>query len=258
MEITLEKIELVKDRTGVTYKEAKEALEASDGSVVDAIIDIEENIDNGEKKNIGQQGTAVIAAITEAVKKGNVSKIVVKNKDGEVLINIPVNAGIIGAVVAPWGVVAGMIASFGFKCIVEIVKDDGTIVDVSDRVNEGISKGIEKGSEIAEVVKTKSSEMYDNVKNGEAGDRAADFKDRAADFAADAREKAADIAADAKDKFNSKAGDAADDISEQAEDFADDLKDKVDDIAEDAKEKVDDAVDKAKDAADDLKDKFDK
>ena len=37
MEITLEKIELVKDRTGVSYKEAKEALEAADGSVVDAI-----------------------------------------------------------------------------------------------------------------------------------------------------------------------------------------------------------------------------
>ena len=29
MEITLEKIELVKDRTGVSYKEAKEALEAA-------------------------------------------------------------------------------------------------------------------------------------------------------------------------------------------------------------------------------------
>ena len=42
MEITLEKIELVKDRTGVSYKEAKEALEAADGSVVDAIISIEE------------------------------------------------------------------------------------------------------------------------------------------------------------------------------------------------------------------------
>ena len=33
MEITLEKIELVKDRTGVSYKEAKEALEAAEGSV---------------------------------------------------------------------------------------------------------------------------------------------------------------------------------------------------------------------------------
>ena len=38
MEITLEKIELVKDRTGCTYAEAKAALEASEGSVVDAII----------------------------------------------------------------------------------------------------------------------------------------------------------------------------------------------------------------------------
>ena len=42
MEITLEKIELVRDRTGVTYKEAKEALEAANGNVVDAIIAIEE------------------------------------------------------------------------------------------------------------------------------------------------------------------------------------------------------------------------
>ena len=30
MEITLEKIELVKDRTGVSYKEAKEALEKNE------------------------------------------------------------------------------------------------------------------------------------------------------------------------------------------------------------------------------------
>ena len=34
MEITLEKIELVRDRTGVTYKEAKEALEAADGLAI--------------------------------------------------------------------------------------------------------------------------------------------------------------------------------------------------------------------------------
>ena len=45
MEITLEKIELVKDRTGVSYKEAKEALERANGTVVDAIIEIEEKID---------------------------------------------------------------------------------------------------------------------------------------------------------------------------------------------------------------------
>ena len=52
MEITLEKIELVKDRTGVSYKEAKEALEDADGSVVDAIINIEESIDIKGKVNL--------------------------------------------------------------------------------------------------------------------------------------------------------------------------------------------------------------
>ena len=45
MEITLEKIELVRDRTGVSYKDAKDALEAAGGSVVDAIIAIENTID---------------------------------------------------------------------------------------------------------------------------------------------------------------------------------------------------------------------
>ena len=44
MDINLEKIELVKDRTGATYAEAKEALEKADGSVVDAIIDLEEKM----------------------------------------------------------------------------------------------------------------------------------------------------------------------------------------------------------------------
>ncbi len=55
MEITLEKIELVKDRTGVSYKEAKEALEKSEGSVVDAIIAIEESIDEKTSKSFSKK-----------------------------------------------------------------------------------------------------------------------------------------------------------------------------------------------------------
>ena len=38
MDITLEKVDKVKERTGVSYSEAKEALEISNGSVLDAII----------------------------------------------------------------------------------------------------------------------------------------------------------------------------------------------------------------------------
>ena len=64
MEITLEKIELVKDRTGVTYAEAKAALEEAEGSVVDAIISIEETINAGEKKRgFGKKGEALFSSL---------------------------------------------------------------------------------------------------------------------------------------------------------------------------------------------------
>lgn len=163
MEITLEKIELVKDRTGVSYAEAKEALEAADGSVVDAIISIEETIDRKDSRSFSKQGSAVLDNLKELIKKGNVAKIVVK-KDDEVVLNIPVNLGIIGTVVAPWGAVLGVIAAFGFKCVVEVVKDDGTIIDVSDTVSDTMETVVEKGSVVADGVKEKSADIYQNAK----------------------------------------------------------------------------------------------
>ena len=81
MEITLEKIELVKDRTGVSYKEAKDALEAADGSVVDAIIAIEETIDETGGKKVNEAANEVVDKIKELVKKGNISKISIKKDD---------------------------------------------------------------------------------------------------------------------------------------------------------------------------------
>ena len=84
MEISLEKIELVKDRTGVGYKEAKEALEKTEGNVVDAIILIEENIDEAGKSKMGAQGADMIEAIKEAIRKGNVSKITIRSEERRV------------------------------------------------------------------------------------------------------------------------------------------------------------------------------
>lgn len=189
MEVTLEKIELVKDRTGVSYKEAKDALEAADGSVVDAIISIEEVIDAEASKSVQDQGAAVIDSVKDLVKKGNVSKIVVKKTDGEVLLNLPVNAGILATVLAPWGVLAGILSSFAFKCVVEVVKDDGTIVDVSDRANDAFGKAVEKGSAIKDaaiekgeevVGRVKDSDVVDKVKNSDLVDKvkSSDIADR--------------------------------------------------------------------------------
>jgi len=247
MEITLEKIELVKDRTGVSYKEAKEALEAADGSVVDAIINIEESIDEKSRKTFGEQGAAVIDSIKDLVKKGNVSKIVVKKKDGDAVVNIPVNVGIIGIVLAPWGMLAGAIAAFGFKCVVEIVKTDGTIIDVSERASDAMSKAVEKGSEFADAAKDKGSDVYEKVKGSDIYDKvkSSETVNKVKDAAGDAVNKTSDALKSRKNKAASDFADTFADIDEKADDFKEKAAEKADDI----REKAADVADKIEKAA---------
>lgn len=75
---------------------------------------------------------SIIEKVKELIRKGNVSRIVVK-RDGRELVNIPVNAGIAVGVVAlakPVLLLGGVLATVGFGCTVEVVKDDGNVVEV--------------------------------------------------------------------------------------------------------------------------------
>lgn len=183
MEITLEKIELVKDRTGVTYKEAKDALETANGNVVDAIIAIEETIDEKSSKKIGAQGEALIAKMKETVKKGNISKILV-TKDGDTIVNIPLTVGVLGTVVAPWGMIAGVVAAFGFKCKIEFVKDDGSIIDITEKAEDFYEEAKDKSTDFYEDFKEKAPGVYEEFKEkgsevfAKAKDTAKDVKER--------------------------------------------------------------------------------
>lgn len=152
MEITLEKIELVKDRTGATYAESKAALEAAEGSVVDAIIALEETknkehdkVDGGSLKD-----SPIFAKMKEIVDKGNVSRILI-SKDGKTIVNFPVTAGVIGAVLVPWGAIFGIVAAVGTQCNIDFVDDKGKVVDIDgkvggvyDKAKGLIVKGVEK------------------------------------------------------------------------------------------------------------------
>ena len=222
MEITLEKIELVKDRTGVSYKEAKDALENAGGSVVDAIIAIEENINQKGGKPLGGSGGAVVEKLKELIKKGNVSKILIK-RDGEVVLNLPVNIGILGTVLAPIPIVLGTIAALGAKCDIEVVKDDGTILDVSEMAMDTFEDVREKGGEIFDDVKKRGGEVYREVK-GKASD------------ALDKVNTKMDIDLSDEDDF-------FEDMAEEAGEVKDKVVDKVDDLAKDAKDAFDDVLD---------------
>lgn len=183
MEITLEKIELVKDRTGVTYREAKEALEAAEGNVVDAIIAIEETIDQKSSKKLGAQGEALVAKMKETVQKGNVSRLLV-TKDGDTLVNIPLTVGVLGTVVAPWGMIAGIVAAFGFKCKIEFIKDDGSVIDLTEKAEDLYEDAKEKGGDLYEDIKEKAPGVYEDLK-----EKSESVFSKAKDMAMDAKEK---------------------------------------------------------------------
>ena len=169
MEITLEKIELVKDRTGATYKDAKEALEAADGSVVDAILAIEEATGaNHEAQDFTDN--PVFKKIKEIVDKGNMSRIIIK-ADGKEVINFPVTVGVIGVVAVPWAVIFGVIATIGLNCNIEFVNEKGELVDINGKVvgvyekaKHATSGATEKGAVIFNTLKEKSVDLYKNVK----------------------------------------------------------------------------------------------
>ncbi|MCQ2546405.1 MAG: DUF4342 domain-containing protein [Clostridia bacterium] len=203
MEITLEKIELVKDRTGVTYAEAKKALEDADGSVVDAIIAIEETVNTGvQGRGFGEKGEALFTSLKNLVKKGNVARIQVK-KDGDTVLNVPVNAGIVGICIAPLASVVAIVAAFGFKCVIEVVKTDGTIIDVSDAVTDKVSQAAEFGSDKFEDLKGKAGEYYEKAKDsdlaGKAKEAAEDLKGKVSEFDVDVKEVIEEVEEAAKD-----------------------------------------------------------
>ena len=95
-----------------------------------------------------------VERIKELVRKGNVSRILVKREENTIL-NIPLNSGIAGTVlgltVAPWALIASAIATLGFDCKVEILKTDGETVDVLSR--EIGKKAVDYGAAVVNEVK---------------------------------------------------------------------------------------------------------
>ncbi|HNT03838.1 MAG TPA: DUF4342 domain-containing protein [Bacillota bacterium] len=133
MDISLEKVDIIRDRTGVTYKEAKEALEAANGNVVDALINIEEAGDKRWTETISVKGSEAVEKLKGIVKSGNVNRIRVK-KDDYVILDIPVTAGAISAVVIPQLTAIGTAVALLSKCVIEVERPNKQTINVSEAI----------------------------------------------------------------------------------------------------------------------------
>lgn len=165
-EITLEKIDIIRERTGANYSTAKEALELSAGDVVEALIYLEKNTVS-KKQEIYSSTEEFISWLKELVNKGNVNRIRVK-KDDKTVFDVPVNAGVatgivglmVPALLAIVGV--GTIAAVFTNFTIEITKDDGSIEVVNKIIKNTANNVKDKVSDFANEVKDKFNRKKEN------------------------------------------------------------------------------------------------
>ncbi len=164
MEITLEKVDQVRERTRVTYAEAKNALEVSNGDVLEAIIYIEKISEAKEKENSKINAESIDEFkkwLKDLINKGNITRIKI-SKDEKVIVDVPVNAGIAAGVIAvifppilAFVVIAGVVT----QITIEITKADGSVEVVNKYITKTVEDIKDTATNIAEKVKNKVEEV---------------------------------------------------------------------------------------------------
>lgn len=90
----LEKIDLIRARLGVGYKEAKEALDLADGDVIQALISLEQKNRDWQEKLQGK-GNEFVSQVKHIVEKGQKTRVKVK-KDDKTVVEFPATIGALG------------------------------------------------------------------------------------------------------------------------------------------------------------------
>ncbi len=127
----LEKLDIIRERIGVSYREAKEYLEDAGGDVVRALVLAEERA-AGESsgRKLLEKGEDIFSELKSYIKKGNRTKIRLKRGD-KTIAEFPATAGAIGilAVLASTqlALVAGIgtVAAVANKVTLEVEKPGG-------------------------------------------------------------------------------------------------------------------------------------
>ena len=156
----LQKIDEILRRTNTDYSTAKQALMEANGDVLEAVIIIE-NMNKKKWNTSGcNRGEKVMNQIKDVISKGNATKLTVK-KNNEVIVNVPITAGLIGTVIAPFLSAAGITAALLTQCTVEITQSDGKIIDIGQKVD----KGMDAVKDVVQDVKEGADDLKDDITN---------------------------------------------------------------------------------------------
>ena len=136
MKIDLATVDRLRERVDLTYEEAAAYLEAAGGDLVQALVMAERDLssqdgEDGEGEP-DEDGWVVAGAearsaaynrlserIADAVKQGSSMRLIIE-RDGDRLANLPVAAGVVGAIWAPELAALGAVAALVSRCTLRL------------------------------------------------------------------------------------------------------------------------------------------
>ncbi len=82
-------------------------------------------------------GDDLLAKVKQLINEGNVRRIIIKNKEGKSLVELPLTIGVVGAVLAPALAAVGAIAALVTECTIVVEREadkkkdavEGEVVD---------------------------------------------------------------------------------------------------------------------------------
>lgn len=129
MNIKLEDIDFLRERANVSYNEAKQALEKSNGDILEAILYLEKENKVKQKGILGCENK-FFDKVKSFLKKANKTKLIIKKEESTAL-NIPITLAALFTVISIHSVIIGiLIALFsGYK--IKIRKENGLDMEAS-------------------------------------------------------------------------------------------------------------------------------
>jgi len=143
MKITLEQIDFLRERANVSYREAKEALEQTEGDMVEALVLLEkQNKLSSKKQSSGKssEGNGLWISIKNFFKRMNKIRFILRNEKS-VLINFPLTIALILAIVATPFVVVGILVALFTGYRIQFKTDNGEDMAVNkyfDKMSDSV------------------------------------------------------------------------------------------------------------------------
>jgi hypothetical protein len=78
--------------------------------------------ENKNKEEFKVSGEEIIKKVKEIIKQGNARRIIIKNENDEVVMEIPLTFAVVGAVIAPILAAVGAFAALATKCTIIVEK----------------------------------------------------------------------------------------------------------------------------------------